>query len=333
MSELINVQPAVSISDLKVHFPIYTGLFPRAHGAVRAVDGVSFDIERGSVFALVGESGCGKTTVAQAILGLNRKTGGTIKLALGAKKNTGIELDTLSPAARRKFRRYMQLIFQDPYSSLNPRMTIRTILEEALIIHRLAKTAPQRSAIIAQLIRQVGLAPEYLGRYPHEFSGGQRQRIGIARALCCKPELLVADEPVSALDVSIRAQILNLLQDLRKEFNLTLMLISHDLAVVRHIADRVAVMYLGRIMEIGPARSVFSQPRHPYTHLLLQSIPQPGIKRIRLSPSIIDDATAATPSNGCLFYERCPKRSEACREQAPTLKPILADHQTACINV
>jgi ABC-type oligopeptide transport system ATPase subunit len=264
--------PSVDVRDLKVHFPVRGGVVGKVTGWTKAVDGVSFHINRGEVFAIVGESGCGKTTTAQAIMGLIRPTGGAIRLSIGDYREKPAGWADLHGDARKKFRRRIQMVFQDPYSSLNPRMTVKSILEEPFIIHKLGGKS-ERDARIGELLDQVGLSPDYLSRYPHEFSGGQRQRICIARALATSPELVVADEPVSALDVSIQAQIINLLQDLQRHYNRTMLFISHDLAVVRHIANRIAVMYQGKIVEMGESEQIFSSPEHEYTKLLLKSVP------------------------------------------------------------
>jgi ABC-type oligopeptide transport system ATPase subunit len=263
----------IDIRDLKIHFPARSGLIGKITGWTKAVDGISFQIKRGEVFALVGESGCGKTTTAQAVMGLIQPTAGSIKLSLGDHTNKPVVWNDLNSDERKKLRRKMQIVFQDPYSSLNPRMTIKSILEEPLIIHNLG-TKKDRDARIMELLDQVGLSPSYLERYPHEFSGGQRQRVGIARALATSPDFVVADEPVSALDVSIQAQIINLLQDLQRKYNQTMLFISHDLAVVRHIANRIAVMRHGVIVEMGDNEQIFSEPKHEYTKLLLESVPK-----------------------------------------------------------
>jgi len=265
----------IDIRDLKVHFPARGGVFGKIAGWTKAVDGVSFSIRRGETFAIVGESGCGKTTTAQAVMGLVQPTSGSVRMFVGDSKEKGAEWGGLRAAERKKLRRQMQIVFQDPYSSLNPRMSVRAALEEPLIIHNLGGRR-EREARVMELLEQVGLSSGYLDRYPHEFSGGQRQRICIARALAASPEFIVADEPVSALDVSIQAQIINLLQDLQRQYNQTMLFISHDLAVVRHIADRIAVMYQGKIVEMGDNERIFSAPSHPYTELLLNSVPKVG---------------------------------------------------------
>ncbi|MDR2577592.1 MAG: ATP-binding cassette domain-containing protein [Chitinispirillales bacterium] len=266
-------RPCVDVRDLKIHFPARTGLIGKISGWTKAVDGITFQINRGEVFAIVGESGCGKTTTAQSVMGLIPPTSGSINLSIGDHKEKPATWAGLHAAERKKLRRRMQVVFQDPYSSLNPRMTVKAILEEPLIIHK-SGSQKDRDARIAELLDQVGLSATYLSRYPHEFSGGQRQRICIARALATSPEFIVADEPVSALDVSIQAQIINLLQDLQRQYNQTMLFISHDLAVVRHIANRIAVMYQGKIVEMGESEKIFMSPEHEYTKLLLSSVPK-----------------------------------------------------------
>lgn len=323
---------AVTIENLKVHFPIRKGLFGAVGGHVKAVDGISLTINRGEIFAIVGESGCGKTTTAQAILGLVHKTSGHIRLSIGNWKQTPASWEELSSNEKRALRRHIQVVFQDPYGSLNPRMTVKTIIEEPLIIHRL-HNKKERMARVNELLNQVGLSPDYLNRYPHEFSGGQRQRIGIARALATNPELVIADEPVSALDVSIQAQIINLLLDLQKKYQQTQIFISHDLAVVRHIADRLAVMYKGRICEMGTEDQVFSRPLHPYTKLLLDSIPLPGKGRVlRGSSAVGDEKDFSVIENGCLFYPRCSGRKEECLKTQPEIKNMGESRFCACFN-
>jgi len=295
------------------------------------VDGVSFSVKRGEVFALVGESGCGKTTTAQAVMGLIPPTSGAIRMYVGGHKEKGTVWNELRGSERKKLRRQMQIVFQDPYSSLNPRMAVRAVLEEPLIIHGLGGRA-EREALVSELLEQVGLSSSYLDRYPHEFSGGQRQRICIARALATSPEFIVADEPVSALDVSIQAQIINLLQDLQRQYNQTMLFISHDLAVVRHIANRIAVMYRGKIMEMGENERIFTAPAHPYTELLLKSVPTVGST---VTPNVKQQASDDTElynsyKNGCYFYSRCPRRTERCKQEMPTLEDIGGGHLSAC---
>lgn len=320
----------VTVQDLKVHFPVRKGVFGTTAGYVKAVDGVSFTIKRGAIFALVGESGCGKTTTAQAIAGLLPATSGSVVLSFVSGGSKSFSWNRTAPSDRKIIRQRMQMIFQDPYSSLDPRMTVKSIIEEPLIVHRLG-TADERTRRVNELLTQVGLSEEYLNRFPHEFSGGQRQRIGIARALATNPELIIADEPVSALDVSIQAQIINLLQELRSSFNQTQFFISHDLAVVRHIADDIAVMYHGRIVEYGNESALFSHPKHPYTHLLLESVPVPGKGRKKRGTGFAPEY-AARDIAGCPFYPRCPRRQEECRLTSPVLRETTHTTGVACFN-
>ncbi|WP_316200776.1 MULTISPECIES: oligopeptide/dipeptide ABC transporter ATP-binding protein [unclassified Bradyrhizobium] len=316
--------PLLQINDLKKHFPIRSGLFGRAKSRVHAVDGVSFEIARGETLSLVGESGCGKSTVGRAILRLFDITAGQIVL-------DGTRIDDLGPGSLRDMRRRVQVVFQDPFSSLNPRMRIRDILAEPINNFGLAKTAAERDARIAELMEIVRLPRDAVNRRPHEFSGGQRQRIGIARALAAKPDLIVCDEAVSALDVSVKAQIVNLLQDLQREFGLALLFISHDLAIVEHMTHRVAVMYLGRIVELAPRRQIFASPGHPYTRALLSAvpIPEPGAER---TPIILkgDVPSPVNPPKGCRFNTRCPLAFERCRMEAPELRLKGEDQWVAC---
>ncbi|MBI2981734.1 MAG: ATP-binding cassette domain-containing protein [Deltaproteobacteria bacterium] len=318
----------LEVNDLKVHFPAREGtLFHKKEVFVRAVDGVGFDLEKGETLGLVGESGCGKSTLARAILRLVEPTGGSIKFE-------NENLSSLSIRELRKRRRNFQMIFQDPYASLDPRMTVEDIIAEPLTTFGRKKDRALRREI-QQLLVQVGLNPRYIRRYPHEFSGGQRQRIGIARALALRPKLVIADEPVSALDVSIQAQILNLLQDLKKKFDLTYLFIAHDLAVVRHISDRIAVMYLGKIVEIGPAKEICENPQHPYTQALLASspIPDPRLEKERRATRQIlagDLPSRTHPPSGCAFHTRCPRRVDRCLADRPFLKEYMPNHRTAC---
>jgi oligopeptide/dipeptide ABC transporter ATP-binding protein len=310
----------LEIRDLKKYYPVRAGLFRRTTQNVKAVDGVSLAIEKGETLGLVGESGCGKTTLGRAVVQLIEPTSGEIAFA-------GQELTTLPAPALREVRREMQIIFQDPYASLNPRMRIGEIIGEGLRIHNLARGDERRSRV-KDLLTRVGLRAEYYGRYPHEFSGGQRQRIGVARALAVNPKFIVADEAVSALDVSIQVQILNMLLDLQREFGLTYLFISHDLRVVEHVSDRVAVMYLGKVVEIAPAAKIYKEARHPYTRALLSAVPDPTRKGGRTVlqgdvPSPID------PPTGCRFHPRCPFAEKRCSIEEPALAFDSA-HGVAC---
>lgn len=297
----------------------------KSFGEVKAVTDVGFSIRRGEVMGLVGESGSGKTTVGRILLRLMEPTGGRIAF-------DGTDITSLQRGAMRAARRRMQIVFQDPFSSLNPHMRVGDIIEEPLIVHRLHGGRQERRARVEALMELVGLPVSYLMRYPHEFSGGQRQRIGIARALAPEPEFIVADEAVSALDVSIQAQILNLLKQLQASFNLTMLFISHDLAVVRYIADRTMVMYLGRVVEIGPTEQLFATPRHPYTKALLSAIPDPEVGSRRERIILKGDVPSPiNPPSGCVFRERCPFAIAACAEQVPVLQQVSPGHLKACI--
>jgi len=315
----------LEVQDLKTWFPIKGGILSRTVGHVKAVDGVSFAIKKGEVLGLVGESGSGKTTVGRTILRLIEPTGGRILYG-------GTDIAKLPRSALRPYRRKMQIIFQDPFASLNPRMTVGDIVGEPLVIHKLVKSPRERVERVAELLKMVGLSPDHMRRYPHEFSGGQRQRIGIARALAVAPEFIVADEPVSALDVSIQAQVVNLLQDLKEELGLTLLFIAHDLAVVEYISDRVAVMYLGKVMEIAPARELYKNPKHPYTEALLSAvpIPDPTVKRERIVLEG-DIPSPINPPSGCVFRTRCRYAIPECAETVPELREVSPGHYKACI--
>ncbi|MCY4481695.1 MAG: dipeptide ABC transporter ATP-binding protein [Spirochaetaceae bacterium] len=309
--------------DLTMHFPVTAGIFRHVVGHVRAVDGVSFDIARGETLGLVGESGCGKSTTGRLLLRLLRATGGSVRFE-------GAPVFALQGEALRALRRDMQIVFQDPFSSLNPRMTVRDMLAEPFVIHGQRRAARGR---VPELLHRVGLAPEHAARYPHQFSGGQRQRIGIARALALAPKLLVCDEPVSALDVSIQAQILNLLQDLQRDMRLTYLFIAHDLSVVRHICGRVAVMYLGQIVEQADAGRLFAEPAHPYTQALLSAVPHIDPRRRRERVALAGDVpNAAAPPSGCRFHTRCPFAQPHCRDQEPALDAVhgAPGHRAAC---
>jgi peptide/nickel transport system ATP-binding protein len=316
--------PVLEVNDLKKHFPIFSGLFGRVRGYVYAVDGVSFDIAKGETLALVGESGCGKSTVGRMILRLLPTTSGQVVL-------DGQRIDDMSVAKLRPLRRRIQVVFQDPFSSLNPRMKVRDVLAEPIVNFGLAAHSAEVDRRIAVLLDKVSLPRDAADRWPHEFSGGQRQRIGIARALAAEPDLIVCDEAVSALDVSVKAQIVNLLQDLQKELGLALLFISHDLAIVEHMTHRVAVMYLGKIVEVASRREIFANPKHPYTAALLSAVPVPDPGRSR--PRIIlkgDVPSPSTPPKGCRFHTRCPMTFDRCRVEEPELKPAAPAHLAAC---
>ncbi len=316
----------VQVKDLKKHFPIRRGIFvQRQVGAVRAVDGVSFDIYRGETLGLVGESGCGKSTTGRTMLQLYRPTSGSVYFK-------GKDLTKLKGAQLRRERRHMQMIFQDPYASLNPRMTVGKIVEEPLEIHNIG-TPKERKERVAELLNLVGFSPSLVNRYPHEFSGGQRQRIGIARALALQPEFIVLDEPISALDVSIQAQVVNLLEDLQDRFNLTYLFIAHDLSMVRHISDRTAVMYLGKVVELADRDELYSNPLHPYTQALLSAVPIPDPKKERQRKRIVlegDVPSPVNPPSGCRFRTRCPLAKDLCAEQEPTWREVSPGHWVAC---
>ncbi len=319
----------VATEGLGKYFPVGSSLFARSQKLLRAVDGVSLRVRRGETVGLVGESGCGKSTLGRLILRLIEPTFGRVVY-------DGHDIVPLSSNDMRPLRRKMQIIFQDPYSSLNPRMTVRDIVGEAIQIHRLAATKSEEEEMVAGLLRKVGLRPDAMGRYPHEFSGGQRQRIGIARALAVQPEFIVCDEPISALDVSIQAQIVNLLMDLQDELGVAFLFISHDLRVVRHISHRVAVMYLGKIVEQGGVEQVYGTPQHPYTRALLGAVPTPDPEKKRLRIVLEGDAPSAIePPTGCPFHPRCPRMiANTCDREVPTLaeQELGSGHKVACWN-
>jgi oligopeptide transport system ATP-binding protein len=317
--------PLVQVRDLKMHFPIYTGILRRRTGAVKAVDGVSFDIRAGETLGLVGESGCGKSTVGRALLRLYEPTSGSVVIG-------GEDIATLSPAALRAKRPMMQMVFQDPQASLNPRMTVQAIISEPLD-EQSDWDRDRKQARVLELMDQVGLNRRFANRYPHEFSGGQRQRIGIARALALSPKFIVCDEPIAALDVSIQAQVVNLLEDLQDNLGLTYLFISHDLSMVRHIADRVAVMYLGRIAELSPRDALYARPLHPYAEALLSAVPEPDPSREGARQRIIlqgDVPSPANPPKGCNFCTRCPKVFDRCRVEKPDLVEVEPGRLVAC---
>jgi oligopeptide transport system ATP-binding protein len=319
----------LELRDVRTHFPIHRGfLVKRQTGAVRAVDGVTLSVRQGEVLGLVGESGCGKSTLARTILHLIPATSGAVIL-------NGRNLGQASRTQLLACRRDLQMVFQDPYASLNPRMTVRAMLAEPLLAHRICGKKDVQGRV-DELMRIVGLAPRFARKYPHEFSGGQRQRIAIARALALRPKIIVADEPVSALDVSIQAQILNLLSHLCREMHLALIFIAHDLSVVRHISDRVAVMYLGKIVELGPAEDVIDRPRHPYTRALVSAIPVPDPEVERARQRIVlqgDPPSPINPPPGCAFHPRCPYAIARCREAVPPLVPCGPSREAACIRL
>lgn len=316
-------EPLLQVENLRKYFPIRRGVLQRVVGHVKAVDGISFTVNRGETLGVVGESGCGKSTMGRSILRLLEPTAGKVMFE-------GQNVVSLSKPKMRALRRQMQIVFQDPYASLNPRFTIAQTLLEPMIVHNL-HNASQRMERVRNLLERVGLDPDYAQRYPHEFSGGQRQRIGIARALALNPKLMILDEPVAALDVSVQSQVLNLLEDLQEEFNLTYIFVAHDLSVVRHISDRVLVMYLGRMAELADSEDMFKDPLHPYTRALMSAVPvpDPDIKRERIILQG-DLPSPANPPSGCPFHTRCPVAMDVCKEKVPEWKEVKPNHRVAC---
>jgi oligopeptide/dipeptide ABC transporter ATP-binding protein len=322
-------EPILQVKNLVKHFQVGGGLFGGGAGIVKAVDGVSFEIQRGETLGLVGESGCGKTTTGRCILRLEPPTSGEVVFE-------GRDMSKLSDAEMRGLRRRMQVIFQDPYSSLNPRMTVGQIISEPLGVHGIVPDRTARAARVQDLLRHAGLLPSMARRYPHELSGGQRQRVGIARALAMEPSLIICDEPVSALDVSIQAQIINLLEELQAEFGLTYLFVAHDLSVVRHISDRVAVMYLGKIVEITDRKSLYEDPQHPYTKALLSAVPIPDPVVEGKREHVVLGGEVPSPLNppsGCVFHPRCPIAVAECRTTVPELRETRPGHKAACIRL
>lgn len=314
----------LDVKELKVYFPVGSGIFRRHSHFVKAVDDISFRVQKGETLGIVGESGCGKSTMGRSILRLIEPTSGSVKFK-------GHEVTALTKSELRRLRADIQIVFQDPYASLNPQLTIESILGEALSTHQIGNNAKERKEMVAELLNNVGLSPRHAGRYPHEFSGGQRQRIGIARAIAVNPALIIADEPVSALDVSVQAQILNLFQHLKKTYELTYIFIAHDLSVVKHVSDRIGVMYLGKMVELAGKRQLFQKPLHPYTQALMSAIPSldPDVKRERIILKG-DVPSPITPPQGCHFHPRCHYRMEACEHVKPRQIEVEPGHFVSC---
>lgn len=323
-SEASSATPVLRVRGLKKHFPVYSGFFRRQTGSVKAVDGITFDLMPGETVAMVGESGCGKTTAGRTILRLLEPDAGSVEFR-------GVDVASIQGEELRRLRRYMQIIFQDPYSSLNPRQTIGQIIGGPLLLHGIVDNRDAAEARAKELLLKVGLQPSYTSRYPHEFSGGQRQRIGIARAVALNPDFIVCDEAVSALDVSVQAQVINLLLDLKDEFDLSYIFITHDLSVVRHIADRVVIMYVGQVVESADRKGVFGGPRHPYTQALLSAVPRADPRRKKARIVLQGDVPSPlNPPSGCRFHTRCPLAHARCRAEVPAAHTISADHHVAC---
>jgi len=318
----------LDVKDLKKHFPVRAGVVKRSKGVVKAVDGVTLFVNKGETLGLVGESGCGKTTAGRTIIRLLEPTGGEIRF--NDPKLGWVNLEKMDRKELTKVRPHMQIIFQDPFSSLDPRMTVERIVSEPLVINKVAKGQELHDRV-AELLRVVGMRPEYMSRYPHAFSGGQRQRLGIARALALNPTMIICDEPVSALDVSIQAQVLNLLEDLQKDFNLTYLFVAHDLSVVEHISNRVAVMYVGRLVELAATETLYYAPKHPYTEALMAAVPKPDPRRrdrpIKLPGEV---ASPANPPPGCYFHPRCRYVKDICKTEPPALEEIEPEHLVRC---
>jgi peptide/nickel transport system ATP-binding protein len=320
----------LEVKNLKKHFPVKKGFLSRQSGSVKAVDDVSFTIQQGETLGLVGESGCGKTTLGRCIVRAYEPTSGNINYFEADRGQQHVDLATLNERELRYYRQQIQMIFQDPYGSLNPRMTLLQLIGEPLTVNGIARGREMKDRV-ASLLQEVGLRPEHMMRYPHAFSGGQRQRIGIARALSLNPRLIVCDEPVSALDVSVQAQILNLLQELQEQHNLTYLFVAHDLSVVEHIADRVAVMYVGKVAEMAPTDDLYRNPLHPYTEALMGAVPKPD-PRAKQAPIVLegDVADASNPPSGCYFHPRCPYAQDRCRTETPALREVKPGHFAAC---
>ncbi len=322
------MKPLLEVKNLKKHFPIKQGFFKRTVGHVKAVDDVSFTVGNGEILSLVGESGCGKTTTARCIVRALEPTEGTVNFR--TSKGNVVDVAKLSDSALKPIWRDMQMVFQDPFSSLNPRMTLFELISEPLFVHGM-KSRKQRVERVVELLELVGMRPEFMQRYPHAFSGGQRQRISIARALALNPKLIVADEAVSALDVSVQAQVLNLLLELQERLDLTYLFVAHDLSIVKHISHRVAVMYVGKVVELAPTESLFNNPKHPYTAALLAAVPVADPRfRVSIPPLGGDVASPANPPSGCYFHPRCPFATDRCKTEAPELREVLPGHQVAC---
>ena len=320
--------PLLQVRNLKMHFPIRKGFLKRVVGHVKAVDDVSFSVARGTVFGLVGESGCGKSTTGRCVIRLLKATAGEIVYAM--PDDDPVHIEALDPESLRMLRRHIQIVFQDPYASLNPRLTLKQIVGEPLVINNISQGQDLQDRV-AELLRRVGLSPEHMNRYPHAFSGGQRQRISLARALALNPRFIVADEPVSALDVSVQAQILNLIKDLRAEFGLTYLFIAHNMSVIKHICDEVAVMYVGQIVEMTTTRALFRKPLHPYTEALLEAIPMPDPRRDRHRIVLEGDVpNPADPPSGCYFHPRCSYAQDVCRTDTPPLTEHFPGHMARC---